>query len=63
MKKKLKKQNNPEFGEFIMKVDIEHFSFNNLLHDSKFMKSIVKKTKKQKSDSFHEFNLEEGYYN
>ena len=28
-----KKQNNPKFDEFIKKVDVEHFGFNNLLQD------------------------------
>ena len=40
--RKLKKQNNPKFDQLIMKVDIEFFSYNNLLHDFKFMKNIVK---------------------
>ena len=42
MKKRLKKQNNPKFEEFIMKVNIKHFSCNYLLQDFKFMKNVVK---------------------
>ena len=38
----MKKQNNPKFDEFIMKVDVERFGCNNLLQDFKFMKSVVK---------------------
>ena len=38
----LKKQNNPKFNEFILKVDVECFSCNNLLQEFKFMKNIVK---------------------
>ena len=36
----MKKQINPKFDEFIMKVDVEHFGYNNLLQDFKFMKSV-----------------------
>ena len=39
---KLKKQSNPKFDEFIMKVDIERFGCNNFLQDFEFMKSIIK---------------------
>ena len=42
MKSRKKKQNNSKFKELIMKVNIEHFSYNNLLQDFKFMKSLVK---------------------
>ena len=41
-KESCKKQNNPKFDESIMKVDIERFSYNNLLQDFKFMKNVVK---------------------
>ena len=41
MKKSLKKQNNPKFKEFIVKVDVDRFNYNNLLQDFKFMKNIV----------------------
>ena len=43
-RRKLKKktQNNPKFVEFIMNVDGERFSCNNLLQDFKFMKNVVK---------------------
>ena len=40
--RKVEKQNNPKFNEFIMKVNIEQFSRNKLLQDFKFMKSVVK---------------------
>ena len=36
------KKNNPKLDELIMKVNIECFSCNNLLHDLKFMKNVVK---------------------
>ena len=36
----VEKQNNPKIDEFIIKV--EHFSYDNILQDFKFMKSIVK---------------------
>ena len=39
-KERLKKQNNPKFDEFIMKVNVEHFSCNNLIQDFKFMKNF-----------------------
>ena len=39
---KEEKTNNPKFAEFIMKVNVEHFSFNNLLQGFKFMKRFVK---------------------
>ena len=42
--KKSKKQNNPNFDEFIRKVDVERFDYNNLLQDFKFMKRVVKTT-------------------
>ena len=43
MKKVEKKtQNNPKFDEFIMKVDVELFGYNNLLQEFKFMKNVVK---------------------
>ena len=35
--RKLKEQNNTKFDEFIMKVDVERFGYNNLLQDFKFM--------------------------
>ena len=38
--RKLKKQNYPKFGEFIMNVNIERFGCNNLLQDFKFMKNV-----------------------
>ena len=40
--RKLKKQNNLKFDEFIMKVDVERSSYNDLLQDFKFMKNVVK---------------------
>ena len=40
--KKGRKTNNPKFDEFIIKVDIKCFGYNNLLHDFKFMKTFVK---------------------
>ena len=42
MKKRLKKQNNPKFDEFIIKVDVKRFSCKYILEDFKFNKSIVK---------------------
>ena len=30
-----------KFDEFIMKVDVKHFGFHNLLQDFKFMKSFL----------------------
>ena len=33
--RKVEKSNNPKFDEFIMKVDIECFIYNNLLQDVK----------------------------
>ena len=41
-KRSRKKQNNPKFNEFIMKVDIEHFGYNNFLQNCDFMKGVVK---------------------
>ena len=41
-KEKLKKQNNPKFDAFIIKVSIPCFGFNILLEDLKFMKTVVK---------------------
>ena len=38
---KKKKQNNPQFYEFIMKVDVQRFGYNNLLQDFKFMYSVA----------------------
>ena len=40
--KKLKRQNIPKFDEFIMKVNIECFSRNNLLQRFELMKNVVK---------------------
>ena len=40
MKKKLKRQNNPKFNEFIVEVNVECVSCNNLLQDFKFMKNV-----------------------
>ena len=40
--RKVEKTDNLKFDEFIMKVDIEHFDYNNLLQDFKFMKNVVK---------------------
>ena len=37
-----KNQNNTKFDEFIMKINIEHFNYNNLFQDFKFMQSVVK---------------------
>ena len=42
VKKSRKELNNPKFNEFIMKVDVSCFGFNNLLQDFKFMKRVVK---------------------
>ena len=39
--KKSRKKNQSKFDEFIMKVDVECFGYNNLLQDF-FMKSVVK---------------------
>ena len=33
---------NPKYDEFIMKVDIEGFGYNNLHQDFRFMKSVAK---------------------
>ena len=40
MKKSWKKENNPKSDEFIMKVDVERFGYNNLLQEN--MKKVVK---------------------
>ena len=37
-----KKQNNPKFDEFIVKVHVECFNYDNLLQDFKFMKIVCK---------------------
>ena len=39
--KKSRKTNNPKFDDFVMKVDVERFSYNNLLQDSKFMENVI----------------------
>ena len=44
--KKLKKQNNPKFDEFIMKVNTECFVSNNLLQGFKLMKHVKTGEKK-----------------
>ena len=41
MKKSWKKQNNPKFDGFIMRVNVECFGSNNLLQGFKFMKNVV----------------------
>ena len=41
---KLKKQNNAKLNEYIMKVDVECFGYNNLLQDFKFRKNVAKIT-------------------
>ena len=38
----LKKENDPKFEEFIIKVEGERFGYNNLLQDFRFMKNVVK---------------------
>ena len=40
--KKLKKINNPKIEENIMKVNVERFSYNNLLQDVNFVENAVK---------------------
>ena len=37
MWRKVENTNNPNFDEFIMKVNVEGFGYNNLLQDFKFM--------------------------
>ena len=39
---KVEKTNNLKFTEFIMNVEVERFSCNNLLQGFKFMKNFVK---------------------
>ena len=40
LKMNLKKQSNPTFDEFIMKVDVERFACNNLLQEFESMKNV-----------------------
>ena len=40
--RKVEKKKNPKFAEFIMKVEVERFSYNNFLQDFKFKKIVVK---------------------
>ena len=40
--RKVEKTNKPKFDKFIMKVNVECLSYNNLQQDFKFMKMLLK---------------------